>query len=335
MGNIIYKRKQTVIGGGSSSIVNTNFQGIKSAAFTASANSSYEITASCKMTLLNNPTIGDKVAFWLTSTANFDISSTNKINGSVLATDYVYRVKQLYVIVVLTYSGSTNGWIWESRDNAYLSLTFTGAGDPLLNNVVLFLKGNGENNSTAITDNSSTPKSITRYGDTKISTTQSKYGGSSIYFDGNGDYLDCSFGATSLNIRTGSYCMESWVHPTTSSDFGLFCTETQNFYVDRLAAAWWVGDQSINTISTRPTLSLNIWTHIALSFDGTTYRLFNNGTLISSSTVLLSNYTLSAISIGKRGTRLFTGYLDSIRITIGVPKYTTNFNSETDTYLMT
>jgi hypothetical protein len=45
-----------------------------------------------------------------------------------LATDYVYRVKQLYVIIVLTYSGSTNGWIWESRDNAYLSLTFTGNG---------------------------------------------------------------------------------------------------------------------------------------------------------------------------------------------------------------
>jgi hypothetical protein len=334
MGNIIYKRKQTITGG-SSSIAGLTLQGTKSTSFTAVANSIYEITASCKMTLSSSPSTNDKIAFFLTSTANFDISSTNKINGSVLATDYVYRVKQLYVIVVLTYSGSTNGWIWESRDNAYFSLTFTGAGDPLLNNVVLFLKGNGANNSTAITDNSSTPKSITRYGDTKISTTQSKYGGSSIYFDGNGDYLDCSFGATSLNIRTGSYCMESWVHPTTSSDFGLFCTETQNFYVDRFAATWWVGDQSINTISTKPTLSLNIWTHIALSFDGTTYRLFNNGTLISSSTVLLSNYTLSAISIGKRGTYLFAGYLDSIRITIGVPRYTTNFNSETDTYLMT
>jgi hypothetical protein len=334
MGNIIYKRKQTITGG-SSSIAGLTLQGTKSTDFTATANLIYEITASCKMTLPSSPSTNDKIAFFLTSTANFDISSTNKINGSVLATDYVYRVTQLYVIIVLTYSGSTNGWIWESRDNAYLSLTFTGAGDPLLNNVVLFLKGNGANNSTAITDNSSTPKSITRYGDTKISTTQSKYGGSSIYFDGNGDYLDCSFGATSLNIRTGSYCMESWVHPTTSSDFGLFCTETQNFYVDWFGAKWWVGDQSINTINTRPTLSLNIWTHIALSFDGTTYRLFNNGTLISSSTVLLSNYTLSAISIGKRGTRLFTGYLDSIRITIGVPRYTTNFNSETDTYLMT
>jgi hypothetical protein len=127
MGNIIYKRKQTITGG-SSSIAGLTLQGTKSTDFTATANLIYEITASCKMTLPSSPSTNDKIAFFLTSTANFDISSTNKINGSVLATDYVYRVKQLYVIVVLTYSGSTNGWIWESRDNAYLSLTFTGNG---------------------------------------------------------------------------------------------------------------------------------------------------------------------------------------------------------------
>lgn len=114
--------------GGNSTIAGMTSQGTKSADFTAVANSIYEITASCKMTLPSSPSTNDKVGFFLTSTANFDITSTDKFNGSYLATDYVKRVTQLYVIVVLTYSGSTNGWTWDSRDNNFIANQYTGTG---------------------------------------------------------------------------------------------------------------------------------------------------------------------------------------------------------------
>lgn len=116
------------VSGGSSSIAGLTSQGTKSTDFTSSPNSLYEITASCVMTLHSNPTVGDKVGFILTSTVNFDITSTDKFNGFFLATDYTKRVTQLYAIIVLTYSGATNGWVWESRDNSYITDGYTGEG---------------------------------------------------------------------------------------------------------------------------------------------------------------------------------------------------------------
>ena len=49
-------------------------------------------------------------------------------------------------------------------------------------------------------------KTITRFGNTEILTNQSKFGGSSIYFDGNGDYIkvsasdDFKFGTNNFTV---------------------------------------------------------------------------------------------------------------------------------------
>ena len=61
--------------------------------------------------------------------------------------------------------------------------------DPHYANVSLLLHGDGADNGTVFTDNSHSPKTVTAYGNAKTSTAQSKFGGSSIFFDGNGDYL--------------------------------------------------------------------------------------------------------------------------------------------------
>jgi hypothetical protein len=62
--------------------------------------------------------------------------------------------------------------------------------DPYYGNVSLLLRGNGTNGSTTIIDSSPSPKTVTAFGNAQISTAQSKFGGSSIAFDGTGDYLD-------------------------------------------------------------------------------------------------------------------------------------------------
>ena len=51
----------------------------------------------------------------------------------------------------------------------------------------LLLSADGSNGSTAIVDSSANAHTITANGDAQISTTQSKFGGSSMYFDGTGD----------------------------------------------------------------------------------------------------------------------------------------------------
>ena len=75
----------------------------------------------------------------------------------------------------------------------------SGGGDPFAANVVLFLKGNGSNGSTNIIDSSPTPKTISVFGTAQISTAQSKYGGSSLYFDGTNN---CFIGTPVDSIYT-------------------------------------------------------------------------------------------------------------------------------------
>jgi hypothetical protein len=70
------------------------------------------------------------------------------------------------------------------------------------------------NGSTTITDSSSNAVSVIPYGNTAISTAQSKFGGSSIYFDGTGDYAlpaagaGFTFGLDAFTIETWIYLME-------------------------------------------------------------------------------------------------------------------------------
>ena len=62
--------------------------------------------------------------------------------------------------------------------------------DPYRSQVSLLLHGDGANGSTTIVDSSPSPKTVTAVGNAQISTTQSKFGGSSLAFDGAGDYLE-------------------------------------------------------------------------------------------------------------------------------------------------
>ena len=59
--------------------------------------------------------------------------------------------------------------------------------DEYFGDVSLLLYGDGTNGSTAIVDSSSINHAIGVNGNAQISTTQSKFGGSSMYFDGYGD----------------------------------------------------------------------------------------------------------------------------------------------------
>ena len=83
--------------------------------------------------------------------------------------------------------------------------------------IVLAIPMDGANNDTTFTDKSATikgsgsAKTITRYGDTKTSTAQSKYYGSSGYFDGTGDYLQVA-NNVDLQFGTGDFTIEGWFY---------------------------------------------------------------------------------------------------------------------------
>jgi hypothetical protein len=76
--------------------------------------------------------------------------------------------------------------------------------DPNYASVSLLLHMDGTNGSTVFTDLSPVPKVVTRFGDAQISTAQSKFGGSSAYFDGTGDYLTVASSAD-FGFGTGDF----------------------------------------------------------------------------------------------------------------------------------
>ena len=204
--------------------------------------------------------------------------------------------------------------------------------DPYFQDVALFLKGEGENNSVSFIDSSPRPKIIIRAGDTKISTAQKKYGNSSIFFDGSGDYLSGTFsGQDAINIRTNPFTVEAWIYPLANSTFPIFGSG-ENFYpMQLLSGSWYCGDGQINNIVVHGQAPLlNQWTHMALTFNGTTYKLFRNKIKIGESNSLLKNHSIIDFQVGARigQGNFFNGYIDCLQVIKACRS-----DNELDTYL--
>ena len=224
--------------------------------------------------------------------------------------------------------------------------------DPFANNIILLLKGNGTSGSTNIIDSSPNPKTISVFGNTQISTAQSKYGGSSIVFDGVGDYLEIS-PLTAFNFGTGDFTIESWIR------LNLNDTEYRNVIrLDygsvgislRFGNSGFGNQFQFNandldlagchlTTFTRPGIWVNTWNHVAFVRQSQINRYFINGVL-APTTILgnntpqntrsnSTNYTgLISLRIGTE----WSGFQAPLRITTAA-RYNANFNPETDTYL--
>jgi hypothetical protein len=212
--------------------------------------------------------------------------------------------------------------------------------DPYINNVSLLLPFNSNFN-----DNSSNNFSVTAYGNAQISSTQSKFGGSSAYFDGNGDYLllednnAFNFNSNFEDYPSIPFTIEAWIYPLTlSSATASFLiskdTYGSNFswcialYSNRIG----VYTHDINgdwQFEANATVLTNTWQHVALSMDGTTQRLFLNGQLIGTKNAPITNKS-SKITIGCVGWNnpgaFYNGYIDNLRITKGIARYTSIFN---------
>jgi len=174
-------------------------------------------------------------------------------------------------------------------------------------------------------------------GNAQLSTSIKKYGNASMYFDGTGDWL--SFPANDrYAFGTGDYTVEAWVYFTSISSstlqiiFASGSTGGNNFYchVD--------GDQiSVGTsaafISNQPSyFTTNTWYHVAFCRSGGTLRLFKNGIQQGSSVTDSTNWISvgsSRVGANESGSQTVFGYIDDLRITKGVARYTANFTPPT------
>jgi len=204
--------------------------------------------------------------------------------------------------------------------------------DPNFSSVVLLLHGDGTNGSQTIVDSSSNAVSVTAVSAAQLSTLNRRFGISSISFDGS-SRLQIANNA-SYAIANGSGTIELWVYPTAQDSFRRIMTSTGadftagNFIMRYNNGTFIAGDTGSGyiTVGSIPT-TINTWNHIAwVGVGGTTQTLYVNGTNVGTA----GAYNINSIqTIGgyrsSTNTEYYSGYIDEMRITKGVARYTADF----------
>jgi hypothetical protein len=219
---------------------------------------------------------------------------------------------------------------------------------------VLLLHWDWTSWSTTFTDNEATPKSITPSGNTQISTIQSEYGGASIYFDGNGDYLTIPAGSD-FNFWNGDFTIDLWFYAVNNglNTWEKLIGQRATYYS---FASWYVWFHNANgtspymwalfssdwsswigggTYYPDPATFYNKWHHVAVVRYGTLFSLYVDGNSTGSFTSSLSLYSSPTnVSVGActNGEMPRLGYIDEIRVSKGIARWTANFTPPSAPY---
>jgi len=175
-------------------------------------------------------------------------------------------------------------------------------------------------------------------GNAQISTTQSKFGGSSMSFDGTGDYLR-SPASPLFNFNTGDFTVEAWVY---TSSAVAYATVIDKSIGSGGTTGWfleWSSTRGIwffyqgSSASAAYTVATGQWYHLAVSKSGSSLRLFVNGVQQGSTATVTADITSTyGVSVGaSNGTPQYqlNGYIQDLRITKGYARYTANFTPPT------
>lgn len=163
-------------------------------------------------------------------------------------------------------------------------------------------------------------------GNAQISTAQSKFGGSSIAFDGSGDYLDVP-SIINAQFGTGDFTIEGWLYINSLA-------AAQCLIEFRAASGASYGQIYITTggvlryylptdVGTSNTFSTGTWTHFAITRSSGTLNMYIDGTRGYSASYT-SAMDASRLRIGAdvSGGSGINGYIDDLRITKGFARYT-------------
>jgi hypothetical protein len=192
-------------------------------------------------------------------------------------------------------------------------------------------------------------------GNAQIDTTTKKYGTGSMEFDTSGDSLN-GLSDPNLNMGTGDWTIEGWVNVTsrntnyplvignnngsfTAGALALTVSNSDNAsYNDRfvLAAHDMGATGPDRLIVASSTNSTGVWYHFAVVRNGTNLSIYRDGTSVGSKTISAG----VVFDWGKGGLRIggnnwdgaqsyFNGYIDDLRITKGIARYTTTFTPPT------
>ncbi|MDP2090516.1 MAG: LamG domain-containing protein, partial [Candidatus Gracilibacteria bacterium] len=289
-----------------------------------------------------------------TSTGTFSLSSTGVVVGNtVTITNNCTSAPTSYTssnTSVATISGSTITTLSAGTTNitpvggscsdvSSKNLIVTAVTDPYWNNVVLLMHFDGANGSTIFTDQKG--HTFSNGGTSSISNALSKFGGSSLLLNGS-SYIQTP-ALSDWNFGTGDFTIEFFVK-FNNIGAGVYTPGNQYFMdigSNNMGIRWYSGsgwDIWTNTTvisSTEANPGTSNWIHIVYQRSGNTFRVYKNGILTTTSNYSGSLGSNNILRIGNHGgdpSYGLNGYMDELRITKGVARYTANFTPPTEAY---
>lgn len=205
--------------------------------------------------------------------------------------------------------------------------------DPYQGYVQSLLHFEGANNATSMTDSAIVPASSTFYGNSKLSTAQSRHGSACLYLPGSSGSDYVLVGASSRLSPGGAWTFELSVRPdqiaAVNRTFLHWSAGGPNgLHVYQYGTELRVDNGQAADYSQSGVFALDTWTDLALVSIGGTLYIFANGALLNSRTAQSygtpDRYFLGRFYTGV-DTSNFSGYVDEVRLTIGLARYATTY----------
>jgi hypothetical protein len=240
--------------------------------------------------------------------------------------------------VTAPFSGLDPGW--SNRSNTFAT--------PFTSTVSLLM------HCEDFTDSSTYGSTISTAGNVDISTVQAKFGGSSISFPDETNVSSIVAVVPTSNVfgfMFSPFTIEFWMYPLASpllnrrimgnadtTEFDLY-KWIMTFSQGKIGFS---GTQLGSNLLSANTVTNGTWTHVAVTRQENTFRLFLNGILESTTTITrpIDNGGNQPLYIGRAspsdtGFDGFFGFIDEIRISKGYAQYTQNFIAPTEPFTLT
>jgi hypothetical protein len=188
-------------------------------------------------------------------------------------------------------------------------------------------------------------------GNSSLVTSIEKYGNSSLSFDGTGDYIGIFSPKENVRVWWGrSFTIEFWIYGNAWQQETVNTAPviignmnpsggSENFWsfgpLTNGTVRWYYFNGSGQNITTTTALSTGQWYHLAFVNNNGSIAIYINGT--SSATGTVSGTPQSGVAypicVGSSNGVSFNGYLDDLRITSGVARYTANFTPTSSPFI--
>jgi len=215
----------------------------------------------------------------------------------------------------------------------------------------LMLHMDGEDDGIVFTDDSTSEHSVTRF-NAVTKTSIKKFGSAAGYFDADGNYLNVP-NHEDWNFGSGDFTIDLWIRATSTGKtwqstiiskilnatyYPSFAILQRNgtynitFSAGSSGASW--GDLIENAVI--GTVVQNQWHHIAVVRQGSNVYTFLDGIIgsttgIGSASLKNDSYPV-LIGDGNYVSTYFPGYMDELRISKGIARWTSNFTPESGPY---